>query len=88
MAKAGSEARAAAAEAMTAVTEGGRLLSEALPRVTANLEPGDKARAGRLATGALRWAGRSDRLLGPHLRLRPEDPVLNLMRLALYEIFV
>lgn len=87
MAKAGSPARAAAVAAMTAVTVDGRLLSEALPRATAHLEPGEKARAGRLATGALRWAGRSDRLLGPHLRLRPEDRVLNLMRLALYEIF-
>ena len=87
MAKAGLEARKAAVRAMTLVTEEGRLLSEALPKVTDGLEPGDKARAGRLATGALRWAGRSDRLLGPHLRLKPEDPVLNALRLAIVEIF-
>ena len=87
-AKAGLEARRAAVLAMTAVTEEGRLLSEALPRLTADLGPGDKARANRLATGALRWAGRSDRLLGPHLRLKPEDPILNLLRLAIFEIFV
>ena len=88
MAKPGSQARAAAASAMTAVTEDKQLLSEALLRLTANFDPGEKARVGRLATGALRWAGRSDRLLGPYLRMRPEDPVLNLMRLALFEIFV
>jgi len=88
MEKPGSEARAAAAAAMNAVTEDGQLLSEVLPRVTADLEPGDKARVGRLATGALRWAGRADRLLGPYLRMKPEDPVLNLMRLAIFEIFV
>ena len=72
---------------MTMVTEEGRLLSEALPKVAERLEPGDRARVGRLATGALRWAGRSDRLLGPHLRMKPEDPVLNALRLAIFEIF-
>ena len=88
MAKAGSGARSAAVTAMTAVTEEGRLLSDALPKATAGLEPSDIARTGRLATGALRWASRSDRLLGPHLRMKPEEPVMNILRLALYEIFV
>ena len=87
MSKAGLEARQAAVAAMTAVTEDGRLLSEALPRATARLEVGDTARAGRLATGALRWAQRSDRVLGPHLRMKPEDHVLNTLRLALFELF-
>lgn len=85
--KAGREARSAAVAAMTAVTEDGRLLSEVLPRETAKLEPSDMARAGRLATGALRWAQRSDRVLGPHLRLKPEDAVMNVLRLALFEMF-
>ncbi|MCV6591462.1 MAG: methyltransferase domain-containing protein [Silicimonas sp.] len=88
MEKAGLEARVAAVRAMTLVTEEGQLLSEALPAVTEGLDPGERARVGRLATGALRWAGRSDRLLGPHLRMKPEDPVLNALRLAIYEIFV
>ena len=87
MVKAGLEARKAAVRAMTLVTDEGRLLSEALPQVSEGLPPSDRARLGRLATGALRWAGRSDRLLGPHLRLKPEDPVLNALRLAIYEIF-
>ena len=87
MAKAGSGARAAAVVAMTAVTEEGRLLSDALAKATSGLEPSDTARAGRLATGALRWAGRSDRLLGPHLRMKPEEQVMNILRLALFEMY-
>jgi len=59
-----------------------------LDEVLQGLAPEDRARALRLATEALRWANRSDRLLGPHLRMKPEDPVLNAMRLALYEINV
>ncbi len=87
MSKAGLEARKAAVRAMTLVTEEGRLLSEALPKVSDALEPGERARVGRLATGALRWASRADRLLGPHLRMKPEDPVLNALRLAIFEIY-
>ncbi|RZW11065.1 MAG: methyltransferase domain-containing protein [Rhodobacteraceae bacterium] len=88
MAKAGLEARAAAASLMTAITSDGRLLNTALPEIVKNLRPEERARAQRLATGALRWAQRADRLLGPHLRNKPEDTVMNLLRLALYEINV
>ena len=88
MAQAGLEARAAAARLMTAVTAEGELLSAALPGIVVDLSPEDRARAQRLATESLRWAQRSDRLLGPHLRNRPEDEVMNLFRLALYEINV
>ena len=88
MEQAGLKARAAAAALMTAVTEEGQLLSAALPGIVAPLSPEDRARAQRLATEALRWSQRSDRLLGPFLRNRPEDSVMNLMRLALYEINV
>lgn len=87
MSKLGLDARRAAVLAMTAVTEEGRLLGDVLPGVTAKLEAGDAARAGRLATEALRWADRSDRVLGPHLRMKPEEPVMNVLRLALYEMF-
>lgn len=87
MSKLGLEARRVAVAAMTAVTEEGRLLGDVLPGLTAKLEAGDAARAGRLATEALRWADRSDRVLGPHLRLKPEEPVMNVLRLALYEMF-
>ena len=88
MVKAGLDARKAAVVAMTLVTEEGQLLSDALTSECKDMGPGDRARVGRLATGALRWSGRSDRLLGPHLRMKPEDPVLNALRLAIFEIYV
>ncbi len=84
----GLNARAAAVALMTAVTEDGELLGAALPGKVAALPPEDRARAQRLATEALRWAQRADRLLGPHLRNRPEDQAMNALRLALYEINV
>ncbi|MEM7719158.1 MAG: transcription antitermination factor NusB [Pseudomonadota bacterium] len=83
----GRVARKAAVAAMTAVTEEAITLGDVLPRLVEQLPPSEAARAGRLATEALRWANRSDRLLGPHLRMKPEDPVMNALRLALYEIF-
>ncbi len=88
MKKAGAEVRRAAVAAMTSVTDRRRLLDVALARATAELDPPERARAGRLATGALRWAGRSDRMLGPFLKRLPEDPVMNLLRLAVFEMFV
>ena len=81
------QARAAAIAAMTAVTEEGALLSAVLPELIQGLPPADRARAGRLAVEALRWASRSDRALSPFLRMKPEDPVMNALRLALYEIY-
>lgn len=88
MGQPGLDARAAAVALMSAVTEKGELLSAALPGIVEKLPPEERARAQRLATEALRWAQRSDRLLGPHLRNRPEDAVMNPLRLALYEINV
>ena len=88
MAQAGLEARAAAVKLMCAVTEDGALLSAAAPGILARLDPADRARAQRLATEALRWSQKADRLLGPHLRNCPEDAAMNPLRLALYEINV
>ena len=88
MKKAGAEVRRAAVAAMTSVTDRRQLLDVALARATAELDPPERARAGRLATGALRWAGRSDRMLGPFLKRLPEDQVMNLLRLAVFEMFV
>ncbi len=88
MSEEGRDARAAAIRAMTAVTEQGATLGDVLSRETSKLAPQEAARAGRLATEALRWANRSDRVLGPHVRMKPEDPVMNALRLALYELYV
>lgn len=84
MAKPGSEARAAAAKAMTAATKDRVMFRDTFQEIS--LPPSEMARAQRLATGALRFAHRSDQLLGPHLRMKPEDEVMNLLRLAIFEI--
>ncbi|NNE89578.1 MAG: methyltransferase domain-containing protein [Silicimonas sp.] len=84
MAKPGSLARAAAAKAMTAVTKEQVMLRDVFADLS--LPPAELARAQRLATNALRFAPRSDQLLGPHLRMKPEDEVMSLLRLAIYEI--
>ncbi len=86
MPKPGQAVRAAAIELMTAVTDRHRLLSEVLPEAVAALDPAERARAQRLATGGLRWADRADRLLGPHLRRKPMPDVLNALRLGTWEI--
>ena len=88
MTKAGAEARRAAVAAMTSVTDRRQLLGVALARAAKGLDPPARARAGRLAAGALRWAGRSDRMLGPFLKRLPESRVMNLLRLAVFEMFV
>ena len=84
----GLEPRRAAAQMMTSVTKDGALLSEILAKATEALERPERARAQRLAMESLRWAPRSDRLLSGFLRNKPEDEVMNLLRLALYEIHV
>ena len=86
MAKQGLVARRAARDLMIAVTEGGQMLGDAMRDILGPLAPSDRARAQRLATEALRWSGRADRLLGPYLRQRPSEAVLNTLRLALWEI--
>lgn len=82
----GIAARRAAWRAVAAVLEDGRLLSETLPAELAPLAPPDRARAGRLATESLRWAGRADRVLGPYLRKRPAPRVHAMLRMAVWEI--
>jgi len=78
--------RLVALELIGDVTGAGRLLSEVLARRTAGLAPADKARAQRLALTTLRVMDRADRMLGPHLRKRPPERVLNLLRLGVAEI--
>ena len=85
--KPGIAARRAAVRLLTEVTENKRLLSELLPVAVAGLDPSDRARAQRLAIGALRDAGKADRLLGPFLRQKPYDVVPNTLRLAIWEMF-
>ena len=87
MAKAGLAARRSALWLIWQVSEG-LLLSELLPKAVEKLEPKDRARAQRLAQSTLRWADRADRMLGPYLRHKPEDAVLNALRLGVVEMTV
>jgi 16S rRNA (cytosine967-C5)-methyltransferase len=86
MPKPGLAARRAALDLVNGVRIGRRALSEmAVPEA---LPPDERARAGRLAAATLRWSGRADRMLGPHLRQRPPEEVLNLLRLGTVELCV
>ncbi len=86
MSKPHPSARAGALILLNGVTANRRLLTELLPKSVEHLSPPDRARAQRLATTTLRWADRADRMLGPYLRNRPEDPVLNALRLGVVEM--
>ncbi len=79
-------ARAAAIGLVAAVTGEGRLMSDLLPGALAALPPEGRARAQRLAVEALRWADRSDRLLGPYLRMKPAPVPMAALRLGVWEI--
>jgi 16S rRNA (cytosine967-C5)-methyltransferase len=78
-------ARAAAARLLDQILGEGRLLSEGLGTLD-RLEPGERARAQRLAVAALRGLERADRLLARHLRKTPPLAVQNVMRVAVAEL--
>ncbi|WP_375174315.1 RsmB/NOP family class I SAM-dependent RNA methyltransferase [Pseudooceanicola sp.] len=52
----------------------------------AKMEPGDRARAQRLATETLRHLGPIDSLLDPHIAHKPPAAVQNVLRIATYEL--
>ena len=54
----------------------------------ARMEPGDRARAQRLATETLRHLGPIDSLLDPHIAHTPPAAVLNVLRIATYELCI
>jgi 16S rRNA (cytosine967-C5)-methyltransferase len=86
MPKPGLAARRAALDLVNEVRIGGHALADLAP--PAALPPEERARAARLAAQTLRWSGRADRMIGPHLRARPPEEVLNLLRLGTMEICV
>jgi 16S rRNA (cytosine967-C5)-methyltransferase len=86
MTKPGLPARRAALDLVNGVRIGRRALSDMAPPET--LPPEERARAARLAAATLRWSGRADRMLGPYLRQRPPEEVLNLLRLGTVELCV
>ena len=54
----------------------------------ARMEPGDRARAQRLATETLRYLGPIDSLLAPHIAHKPPEAVQNVLRIATYELCI
>jgi 16S rRNA (cytosine967-C5)-methyltransferase len=82
--RAGLAPRRGALRLLLAVA-GGRALSDA-EAVLDGLPPEDRARARRLATGALREAGRLDAWLAPRVRRAPPPAALAALRLGAHEI--
>jgi 16S rRNA (cytosine967-C5)-methyltransferase len=84
----GLNARGAAVALLNAVLGEGQLLSQALaaPGLLDDLTAQDRARAQRLATDVLRQIEPLDIRLGAFLRKAPPLPVLNILRLAAYEL--
>jgi len=86
MPKPGLAARRAALDLVNGVRIGLLPLSDL--HLPGALPPEEKARAQRLAAETLRWSGRADRMIGPYVRQRPPEQVLNLLRLATAELCV
>ncbi len=83
-------ARLAAYETLRAVNGGRADLPNALARARAKLtEERDRALAGEIATGTLRWQGAFDHVIGAFSRrsLRSLDPeVLDILRLTMFQL--
>ena len=80
--------RQAALRLLDGVTIRKKLLSELTRETLDRLANEERARALRLATTCLRWSDRADRMLGPHLKKRPPQEILNILRMAVVELFV
>ena len=80
--------RRAAHRLVCAVLEDGETLADliGLNGPLATLEPGDRARAQRLATETLRNLDPLDDMLAQFVERAPAEPVLNVMRIAAYEL--
>ena len=83
----GLPARKAAIYLLDQILGEGRLMTELVQgKALEHLDPGDRARAQRLATETLRGLERADRMLQKHLRKYPPLTVRNALRLGTYEI--
>ena len=83
------KARMTALALITDVTENAKLLSElTLGSKFLALSPEERARAQRLATECLRGMERADRILNAYLRKKPPIRILNILRLATFELSI
>jgi 16S rRNA (cytosine967-C5)-methyltransferase len=83
-----SDPRRAALILLNGVTVEQKTLADLTGRTgpLAKMEPGDRARAQRLATETLRLLGPIDSLLSPHIAHTPPTAVQNVLRIATYEL--
>ena len=83
-----SDPRRAALILLNGVTVEHKTLADLTGRTgpLAKMEPGDRARAQRLATETLRLIGPIDSLLSPHIAHTPPAAVQNVLRIATYEL--
>jgi 16S rRNA (cytosine967-C5)-methyltransferase len=89
MAGSSDRARQAAVALLDGVLGEGQMISALLEDpsgAVAGLEPGDRARAQRLALMVLRHLERAERVLAPHLRKSPPLTVRNVLRLGVVEM--
>lgn len=79
--------RLAALDGLSQIIGEGRMLSEVITDAAwHDLSPAERATAQRLMTETLRFLGRGDHLLTPHLNRQPPLRVMNLLRMATVEL--
>ena len=79
--------RRVALEGLSQIIGEGRMLSEVMSDdVWMALTPPERATAQRLTTETLRYLGRADHLLTPHLQRQPPLKVMNILRMATVEL--
>ncbi|MCR9110455.1 transcription antitermination factor NusB [Marivita sp. XM-24bin2] len=79
--------RLAALDGLSQIIGEGRMLSDVITDAAwHDLSPAERATAQRLVTETLRFLGRADHLLTPHLNRQPPLRVMNLLRMATVEL--
>ncbi|WP_439521561.1 RsmB/NOP family class I SAM-dependent RNA methyltransferase [Marivita sp.] len=79
--------RLVALDGLSQIVGEGRMLSDVTSdQVWLELTPPERATAQRLITETLRYLGRADHLLTPHLQRQPPLRVMNLLRMATVEL--
>lgn len=82
-----TSARLAALDGLSQIIGEGRMLSDIVTDASwHDLSPAERATAQRLVTETLRFLGRADHLLTPHLNRQPPLRVMNLLRMATVEL--
>ncbi|MFD1881924.1 RsmB/NOP family class I SAM-dependent RNA methyltransferase [Paracoccus pacificus] len=83
----GADPARLAALTLLAGVRGGQTLADQIGMGALDrLDPGDRARAQRLALAVLRLTGRADAVLTPHLARRPAPAIMDILRLAVVEM--